>query len=307
MEKITGGMSNDVFKYKDLIFKFYNYSVLELNYSFEEFVQKKLYEKYKNVPEISQSIYVDGKLIGRVEKYIDSTPVTKSHFVATANAHIYSKLLKSIHTTDITDFKDKSPYFFIYLDNWIKICDEIFSNNKFVKEFDIHKINYESIKENGNKYIEGLLEFISYMQFELCLSHNDFQQLNILVAKSNPNDFYVIDFEYASLNYPYYDIANYFSECAFDNSAVTYDPTLYPTTESRYNFYKEYFKDINPNPIKSELDYIVMQFCPLVEYYWYIWAIIKYSHTKCTDYLVYGKIRETNFINKLDELKNIRI
>ena len=307
MEKITGGMSNDVFRYRDLIFKFYNYSQLELNYTFEELVQKKLYEKYKNVPEITQSIYVDGKLIGRIEKYIDSVPVTKSHFISPRNAHIYANLLKSIHTIDIDCFKETGPYFFIYLDNWAKICHGIFTDEEFKEDFVKHKINYESIKVQANKYIEALLEFILHMQFKLCLSHNDFQQLNVLVAKSNPDDFYVIDFEYTSLNYPYYDIANYFSECAFDNSAVTYDPILYPDINSRYNFYQEYFKDLEPNVAKSEIDYIVMQFCPLVEYYWYIWSLIKYSHTKCSDYLVYGKIRETNFINKLAELKNCKI
>jgi thiamine kinase-like enzyme len=304
MEKIAGGMSNDVFKYRDLIFKFYNYSQLELNYNFEELVQKKLFEKNKNVPEITQSIYVDGKLIGRIEKYIDSIPVTKSHFTAPTNAHIYANLLKSIHSIDIDCFKDNAPYFFKYLDNWAKICDGIFTDTEFVKEFDIYGINYKSIKDQANKYIEGLHEFILHMQFKLCLSHNDFQQLNVLVAKSNPDDFYVIDFEYTSLNYLYYDIANYFSECAFDNSTITYDSTTYPDIESRYNFYQEYFKDIEPNAMKSELDYIVMQFCPLVEYYWYIWSLIKYSQTKCSDYLVYGKIRETNFVNKLEELKN---
>lgn len=307
MEKINGGMSNDVFRYRDLIFKFYNYSQLELNYSFEEFIQKKLYEKYKNVPEITQSIYVDNKLIGRIEKYIDSNPVSKSHFTASSNAHIYANLLKSIHSIDYTDFKDKIPFFFTYLDNWAKICEVIFLNKEFVKDCDKYKINYEYIKEKAKKYIDGLIEFICHMKFDLCLSHNDFQQLNVLVNKSNSNEFYVIDFEYASLNYQYFDIANYFSECAFDNCSFTYDQTIYPNTELRYNFYQEYFKDTKHNTEKAELDYIVMQFCPLVEYYWYIWSLIKYANTNCLDYLVYGKIRETNFINKLENLKNDKI
>ena len=74
---------------------------------------------------------MDGKLIGRIEKYIDSTPVTKSHFTAPGNAHIYANLLKSIHSTDIDCFKETGPYFFIYLDNWAKICDGIFTEKEF--------------------------------------------------------------------------------------------------------------------------------------------------------------------------------
>lgn len=302
MEKITGGLSNEVFKYKDLVFKFYSFSLLNLNHDFEELIQKKLFENYKNVPQIYQSICIDNKVIGRVEKYIESSTVTKDHFMSSANVELYAKLLKLIHSLDKKNQKqnDNSPTFFLYLANWSKLSTELYSTGKF-NQFE----NFKLIQENANQYIEGLLSFISQMQFDQCICHNDFQQLNVLVDTNN--NYYIIDFEYASLNYIYYDIANFFAECALDNKSLTSNPENYPSTDFRFKFYKEYFKDTEQNASFNDIDYIVSHFCPLVEYVWYIWSLIKYSETENADYIDYGKIREKNFLDKLNKLKNIEL
>ncbi len=293
MEKITGGLSNEVFKYKNLIFKFYNYSLLELDYSFEEFVQKKLYGKYANVPEICQSIRVDNKLIGRVEKFIKSTTVTKEHF--TSDFKTYANILNKIHSIEIDYDGEKVPNFFSYLNNWIGIL-----NNQITSISDQTNFNHDKIKEKADEYLAGLMLFISQMQFELKLCHNDFQQLNVLVDSNNK--YYVIDFEYASLNYIYYDIANYFAECALDNTELKYHEHLYPSKESRCQFYKEYFNNSNPEDYYVQFDFLVLNFSPLVEYTWYVWAIIKYINTGSSDYLTYGKIRYDNFFNLINKL-----
>ena len=328
MEKIIGGLSNDVFKYNNLILKFYKHSNLNLNYEFEEFVQKKLYEKYHNVPKIYQSIIIDNKLVGRIEKYIESTNVTKEDF--TSNICIYANLLKKIHNINITDinitefdiniidfdinitdfdiniidFDIKNlPNFFTCLNNWTKILDND-NNDTHTYIFD----DYRLIKEKAEEYISGLLMFLQHIGCKQVLCHNDFQQLNVLVDKEN--NYYVIDFEYASINYPYFDIANYFSECAFDNKAIKYDSSLYPNTEKRYQFYKEYFID-SPNILLfQEYDFIVLQFAPLVEYYWYIWSLLKYIQTKSIDYITYANIRKINFnnlINKYVKVNKVKL
>jgi len=297
MEKINGGLSNEVFKFNNLIFKLYNYSLLELNYEFEEFIQTKLYHKYHNVPEIAQSIRVDGKLIGRVEKYINSSNVSKEHF--TTHFPTYAKLLNNIHSIDVSEKefqKGKIPNFFIYINNWMCLLDEHIKSNtmniiQLVPE-------YYNIKEKAEKYVYGLVEFATFMQMEMKLCHNDFQQLNILVDASNK--FYVIDFEYASLNYIYYDIANYFAECALDNTQLKYNIKLYPSKEKRLDFYKEYFNNEYPNEYYEEFDFLVSQFCPLVEFTWFVWTILKYISTKSSDYLTYGKIRLDNFIKLIE-------
>ncbi len=296
MEKITGGLSNEVFKYKDLIFKFYNYSLLELDYNFEEFVQKKLFGKYANVPEICQSIRVDNKLIGRVEKFIKSSNVSKEHF--TSEFKTYANILNNIHSTEIDDYNEKIPNFFFYLNKWIEILD---TQINFIQiSGNQLKPDHNKIKEKADEYLGGLFWFISHMQLELKLCHNDFQQLNVLVDSSNK--FYVIDFEYASLNYIYYDIANYFAECALDNTELKYHEHLYPSKEKRCQFYKEYFNNLHPEEYYVEFDFLVLNFTPLVEYTWYVWAMIKYISTGSTDYLTYGKIRYNNFFKFIDKL-----
>jgi thiamine kinase-like enzyme len=300
MEKITGGLSNEVFKYKDLIFKFYNYSLLELDYSFEEFVQKKLHEKFANVPEICQSICIDNKLIGRVEKFIKSTTVSKEHFIS--EFKIYANILNNIHSTNIDDYKEKVPKFLLYLNNWTQILDNQINVTKL--NFPQLKLDHNKIKEKADEYITSLLLYTSYMQLEMKLCHNDFQQLNVLVDSTNK--FYVIDFEYASLNYIYYDIANYFAECALDNTELRYYPHLYPNKEKRCQFYKEYFNNLYPNNYYEQFDNLVLNFCPLVEYTWYVWAMIKLISTNSIDYLTYAKIRYKNFFESLGKL-NISI
>jgi thiamine kinase-like enzyme len=53
----------------------------------------------------------------------------------------------------------------------------------------------------------------------VAVCHNDLNNLNILV---NPNDVYLIDYDYAAHNYIGYDIANLINETSFDYSKKQY-------------------------------------------------------------------------------------
>ncbi len=304
MEKINGGLSNDVFKYKNLLFKFYNYSQLKLNYNWEQTIQTKLYSTGLNTPKIHQSIEVDGKLIGRVEHFIDATPISINEF-----RHNYkncASILKKIHETNLEglsitnygtlDYKledciksNNIPDFFNYIDQWTNTVLDIKSQNldyQILSEFDSVYQSGQIIKNNINKMCKEL-------GTSKVISHNDFQQLNLL-SDSN-NNWYIIDFEYSSLNYPYYDIANYFAECALNNFELKYYPNLYPSKESRFKFYSYYF-DLNEKLDFEKIDGIIKEFAKLVEYTWFIWSVIKYHNSKSIDYLDYGLIRKNNFI-----------
>lgn len=50
---------------------------------------------------------------------------------------------------------------------------------------------------------------------ELVFSHNDLLANNILIDKASSHTVF-IDYEYASFNYPIFDIANYICESEFD-------------------------------------------------------------------------------------------
>lgn len=291
MEKITGGLSNEVFKYKNLIFKFYSYSPLNLDYNFEEIVQKQLFKEYANVPEITQSIIVDGKLTGRIEKYIESKTISKEQFIS--SIPICAKILRQIHSVDISQLTH-CPNFFVYLNNWVQLANVEMCNLKNLKLFP----HFSQIQKKAPDYISQLVKFAQQMKFNLTLTHNDFQQLNLLV--DNNGSHYVIDFEYACLNYIYYDIANYFAECGFDNTELKYDKSKYPNKETRCEFYKCYFQEAYSDEYYGQIDFIVSNFMPVVEYFWYIWSVLKYTFTESPDYVKYANIRAENFLNLIN-------
>ncbi len=280
MEKINGGLSNEVFKYKNLIFKFYNYSQLNLNYNWEQTIQTKCYQSKINTPKIHQPITVNNKLIGRVEDYIDSTTITLSDFRNKTKK--CANLLKQIHSISWEGLTEV-PCFFNYLNEWSNQVYEL-------KSLDYPILNdWEIIYTKGQEIINRCKE-IGGSQV---ISHNDFQQLNILADNSDSNIWYIIDFEYSSLNYSYYDIANYFAECAMDNFELKCYPEKYPEKNKRYEFYSCYYES---NQNFDHIDEIVIEFTKFVEYTWFIWSIIKYHNTKSSEYLDYGVIRKNNFI-----------
>ncbi len=52
-------------------------------------------------------------------------------------------------------------------------------------------------------------------EWEMVFSHNDLLANNILIRKDNKK-FIFIDFEYATYNFDFYDIANYFEESSIN-------------------------------------------------------------------------------------------
>ncbi len=284
MEKINGGLSNEVFKYKNLIFKFYNYSQLNLNYNWEQTIQTKCYLSGINTPKIHQPIIVNNKLFGRVEDFIESKTISLDDFKSKTKE--CATLLKQIHNISWEGLNDV-PCFFNYLNDWTKQVAEL-------KSFDYPILNdFEFIYKSGQEIINKCKKIGGYQ----VISHNDFQQLNILADNFDNNKWYIIDFEYSSLNYPYYDIANYFAECAMNNFELKYYPEKYPGKNKRNDFYSCYYES---NQNFDHIDEIVIEFSKLVEYTWFIWSIIKYHNTKSSDYLDYGVIRKNNFIKLIN-------
>lgn len=284
MEKINGGLSNDVFKYKNIIIKFYNYSELELNYAWEEWIQNYLnHNQILLTPKIHQSIIADNKLMGRIEEFVESKPLEKTEFLSQTKK--CAQILKKIHKleTKVLNFNLPIPDFFDYINQWEQIALALPPNEL--------SHNIGQLYESVTKLKTTIEETCEKYKIAKCVSHNDFQQLNLLVG-SNSN-WYLIDWEYSALNYPFYDIANYFAECAMNNNDLIWEDNLYPSIESRYNFYREYFDEINDF---EHIEQIIQLFALLVEYVWFIWSVIKYNQTKSPDYLTYGLIRKNNFI-----------
>lgn len=111
------------------------------------------------------------------------------------------------------------------------------------------KVNFEDYKE--------LLESFSRLYTPDRLCHNDLKEGNFLFAN---NSIYLIDYEYAGLNDPYFDIASFIAE-----NELNYQETI--------TFLKAYFTEENCNFEKLS---IFLQFYDLL---WYSWACLLHERS----------------------------
>jgi len=149
--------------------------------------------------------------------------------------------------------------------------------------------------------IELVIRCIEKSPSPIVFCHNDFQEGNILLKKSDPNlesaDFGVIDYEYASYNYRAFDIANHFCEWTFDYHSHNKHPyfawnqEFYPSEEQQHLFAKSYLDEIAQNrsyndefpgnaPVFVLSDGVetltdeVKAFVPVSHFFWGVWAIL---------------------------------
>ncbi|KAI0662556.1 kinase-like protein [Cubamyces menziesii] len=165
-------------------------------------------------------------------------------------------------------------------------------------------------------------------------SHNDAQYGNLLRLRSLPEgqpahrQIIVVDFEYASPNPAAFDIANHFHEWTADYHGSTphlLDPTRYPTTEQRRNFYHAYLTHIQSSsgapttpadspPHVSEaalrtLDEQVRAWSPASHAMWAVWGVVQAREfvegkdgEPEFDYLGYAQCRMDGFRREIREL-----
>ena len=102
---------------------------------------------------------------------------------------------------------------------------------------------------------------------------------------------YFIDFEYTSINYALFDIANHFVEYAGVDNA---DFSLYPTRDEQKHWLKNYFqtRQMNEQLIDDDLCHRIDQFSALSHLMWGLWALIQSRLSQIDfDYVNYAKLR----------------
>lgn len=90
----------------------------------------------------------------------------------------------------------------------------------------------------------------------------------------------LIDFEYASLNYRGFDIANHFIEWGADyHSAEPHllNDDLFPALDQRLEFYSYYLQN-NSQETLLEFDKEVMHFVNASHLLWGLWGIVREGH-----------------------------
>ncbi len=87
---------------------------------------------------------------------------------------------------------------------------KVFNYKNFINNFKNKIINIQIKLDEYDQELDKI--FQSYVPKENVLSHNDMVRGNFLFDDNNGKHDYIIDFEYASLNDPLYDIASFISE-----------------------------------------------------------------------------------------------
>ncbi|MGL4183894.1 MAG: phosphotransferase [Metamycoplasmataceae bacterium] len=186
IEKIEDGFTNNIFKV-----------ILDTHESFK--IRKAIYNKFIN---------------RKLEKIIEFSLYKEIIFFWDENGDYIKKWIEGK-----TLKKENVSYSF-----WKDIFYQILNMQKVdIKNLNIEKLEY--FVEN-HKVDSRLIEAFQYYEtiikeeihnYDLVLTHNDVSQNNIIVSD---NKFYLIDFEWATLNHNYWDIGNIIKDLEINKNEI---------------------------------------------------------------------------------------
>lgn len=147
--------------------------------------------------------------------------------------------------------------------------------------------------------IEVYLKQLPYGE-KACLCHNDVHYANMVMLQDGERlTIKLIDYEYALPNTPAFDIGNHWNEwCSDFESPETMDFTLFPKSEERMEFVRNYLKQEAGESVKEQdirqLEEAANRFSVVSHLLWGLWAIIQ-SRTSTIedglDFVNYARLR----------------
>lgn len=164
----------------------------------EKFVNRD--EEYANVKEVNrldlnnETVYIEIKTGEKLAKYVDGTIMSTTDVVSYNEMSV--KALKKLHNSDLK-FSDYNA--FGRLDDDERFCRE----TGFV-----HPQEYIQLRCRLDEIHK------IYKQVKMVPCHCDYQPTNLVIGKDK---FYVLDWEFAGMNDPFYDIACY-GNAGFDKA-----------------------------------------------------------------------------------------
>jgi thiamine kinase-like enzyme len=262
------------------------------------YLEKKNYRLMEYIPEtrhIDKEILFDERILNQLSLILN----TYNHFTSTFIYHINDNKI------EIEPLKVKDDYNTYGNDN-INVTKTFYDNitnviykkaknsfNKFKKEF------YEKIPLKGNEESHAIVtKFKNYLdnfsdnlnkyypkEGFLVMCHNDVNRYNF-IQKISDGKLYCLDHEYASLNLPGYDIADYFNETNFHfvpNYYFSFEDINY---DKYFCIYKIYIQktieshDFLNNNIKGKefIENITskkyyLQLHQIINYFWFLCCI----------------------------------
>ncbi len=253
IERINLGLSNNDYNVNDLFFvripknkKRPDYEPLQ-EYLIEEQIGKQFHPSINN-------IYFDKESGIKVCNLISNFIVFDNQNIVFTHIRLIAHALKSLHSIKIDNVKAFNP------------IEKIKSYKKYSSSSSL-------------EYEEQILQAYSYYQNdEQVLCHNDLVPGNILFIDKRIE---LIDYEYASLNDPFFDLASFISENNIkDPIAIRF-------------FLEQYFK----TPIRQEQYQKLNVFINLNNLLWYYWALMMHKIDNMDIYLQIAQEKKENLDN----------
>ncbi|KAF9015003.1 kinase-like domain-containing protein [Cyathus striatus] len=278
---------------------------------------------------------------GRVEEYFDSTTLTANDIRDPEISRWIGARMAELHSVDIDVIEGLSPETSgegngwdiaarQNIKSWMASAREVLDlpaiPEEIRAEFDLQRFEKE-----WHRYLQWLSKVDDTDSgSRRVFAHNDTQYGNLL-RLTHPAEgiephrqIIVVDFEYASPNPASFDIANHFHEWTANYHGPephTLDPSVYPTEQERYNFYKAYIQHSNifgknlPNSDSelqrrsAQLDEQVRVWSPASHAMWAVWGIVQAREdiegqvaTPEFDYIGYARGRMSAFRRELQRL-----
>lgn len=130
---------------------------------------------------------------------------------------------------------------------------------------------------------------IPYSQYVPC--HNDLLADNFIMAddrRKDPEPVYLIDWEYAGMNTPYYEMSDLFQE-------------ILAPREIEERILRIYWEDQNMDEHLRKTD----MFRPFPDMYWFLWSLIQSNISAIKfDYYNYGKVKYQNARGNIQMLRD---
>ena len=154
--------------------------------------EKQVLDLIKNTELDVEEIYYDPITRIRITKWVDALEfdqyTSEDKYVRATN------LIKKLHT-----YKFKVDHYF----------DAVQTYESFLKNINNNLFNYQDYKH--------VIDAYQNLKQDMILCHNDLVAGNILLANDKE---YLIDYEYAGMNYPIFDLMSFISENNIDDNNI---------------------------------------------------------------------------------------
>ena len=269
LEKLSGGLSNDIFKFECngnyYVYRYPGDAASIVNEREREYASTMLASK---MGIDTTNIFLDRKTGWKLSRFYDTTeyfdPNSDKHIRLLANA------LRKLHNPRN---KKRCGYSFDTFKEALRLKKRILEKDSSLSVF-LNEI--ESKAEKTYKLMKS-------DNWEVCFSHNDISDSNILI---NNDNLILIDWEFAGDNDIGFDLAKLFCLTTFDKERML--------TNLSYYFERR--------PNQEEIRHIIC--CVVINYfYWIVWGI--FMNENGFDYLSWTLLWHERFLNYLSLLDNL--